>query len=127
MRKNTVRLPRIKLSFNFIELCAISRPFDLLLLKYFSFLTCVFFFNISIFVNLLTIAFKTGNIIIQEYLSASSNCDMIFQSERDVLKCQNLSEGLFRYSRATPSKSFHECHFQVKARTKELKFNQKLL
>ena len=43
MRKNTVRLPRIKLSFNFIELGSIPRPFDLLLLKYFYFLTCVFF------------------------------------------------------------------------------------
>ena len=84
-----------------------------------------FFFDISIFVNLLTIAFKTGNIIIQEYLSASSNCDMIFQSEQDVLKCQNLSEGLFRYSRATPSKS--ECHFQVKARTKEIQSKTALI
>jgi len=70
MRKNTVRLPRIKLSLNFIELRAIPRPFDLLLLKYISFLV-FFFFDISIFVNLLTIAFKTGNIIIQEYLSTS--------------------------------------------------------
>ena len=45
MRKNTVRLQRMKLSFNFIELGAIPTSFDQLLLKYFSFLTCVFLFR----------------------------------------------------------------------------------